>query len=114
MTPEVNNFKQIIVKFLDSYKYNKIQTLNLNETDNQPMQIMEQIENIIDSMEETRSSMSYLQEELVKIPALTGKFKRARRTSANILGQLIAEIAFAIDHAKEIYKEYEQIYNSDS
>ncbi len=52
-----------------------------------------------------RESIGQFQSSINQVPALTGKFKRARRRTAEVLGEFIAEVSFTIDEAERLLKE---------
>ena len=60
---------------------------------------------LISVLQATGESESTLQSTISQVPALTGKFKRARKRSAAILGEFIAEISLTIDEAKRLIEE---------
>ena len=60
---------------------------------------------MIEAMQTTLQHMTEFQATIRRIPALTGKFKRARNRTAATLGELIAEITFSIAEAKQIADE---------
>lgn len=60
---------------------------------------------LIEALQRCREQLGSFQSIVSQVPALTGKFKRARKRAAVILGDLIAEMSFSIDEAKRALKE---------
>ena len=59
------------------------------------------LENLISGLESAQDSIAGFQDSLNSVPALTGKFKRAKRRAAAILGELIADILLTTDEARK-------------
>ena len=59
------------------------------------------LELLISNLESARASTSHFQDSVNSIPALTGKFKRAKRNTAAILGELIANMLLTTDEARQ-------------
>ena len=57
---------------------------------------------LVSAMESTLHSTAEFQATLRRLPALTGRFKRARNQAATMLGELIAEITFSNQEAKQL------------
>lgn len=57
---------------------------------------------LIEVMETGRQGVANFQTTIRKTPALTGRYKRARKRAASMLGELIAEVSIFIDEAKEV------------
>ena len=62
------------------------------------------LETLVKGLIEGISVISKFQAAIAKVPALTGKFKRARRRTAAILGELIAEFSLTINEARKVQK----------
>ena len=58
--------------------------------------------NLIETMKTVKGQVGGFQKSIQEAPALTGKFKNARRRGVSMLGELIAEISFSIDETKDI------------
>jgi len=58
--------------------------------------------NMIEAMETTLRQMSDFQGVIKRLPALTGRFKKARNHAASVIGELIAEITFSIGEARQL------------
>ena len=63
------------------------------------------IKEMIGAMETALQSITKLQRTIMRIPALTGRFKQARNRTAEVLGELVAEITFSISEANQILPE---------
>jgi hypothetical protein len=63
------------------------------------------VTNLFTGMESTLAHIAQFQATIKGIPALTGKFKKARNHAAGVLGELIAEITFSAAEAKQIAAE---------
>lgn len=61
--------------------------------------------NMIPVVRESRDHTITFQSTINGVPALTGRFKRARRRAAAILGELIAEMSFSIEEAQRLLDE---------
>ena len=62
------------------------------------------LETLIKGLNEGIAGISGFQAAIAEVPALTGKFKRARRRTAAILGELIAEFSLTINEAQKMQK----------
>ena len=58
------------------------------------------LETIISSLESALGSITGFQDSINSVLALTGKFKRAKKRAATILGKLIAEMSLTLDEAR--------------
>ena len=63
--------------------------------------IQQNLEELISNMASAQDSTASFQASIESVPALTGKFKRAKRRAAAVLGGLIAEISLAADGAQK-------------
>ena len=63
--------------------------------------IQQGLEDLISHMTSAQDSTVSFQASIDSVPALTGKFKRAKRRAAAILGELIAEISLTADAAQK-------------
>ena len=63
--------------------------------------IQQGLEDLIFHMTSAQDSTASFQVSIDSVPALTGKFKRAKRRAAAILGELIAEISLTADDAQK-------------
>ena len=63
------------------------------------------LEGLISGLEAARNGTAGFQASIDGMPVLTGRFKRAKRRAAAMLGELIAEIALTTDEAREVLKE---------
>ena len=63
--------------------------------------IQQGLEDLISHMTSAQDSTASFQASIDSVPALTGKFKRAKRRAAAILGELIAEISLTADEAQK-------------
>jgi hypothetical protein len=61
---------------------------------------------LIEAMETGRAPLSTLQTTIRQMPALTGRFKRARKRTALVLGDLIAETSFSIEEARTLLSRF--------
>ena len=61
------------------------------------------LETIISSLKSAQGSTVGFQDSINSIPALTGKFKRAKKRVATILGKLIAEMSLTMDEARKTH-----------
>jgi hypothetical protein len=68
---------------------------------------------LIAVMVESQAKVNGFQEAVRRVPALTGKFKRARNRAVSMLGEFVAEISFSIDEAKSILKQLKVDDNND-
>ncbi len=68
--------------------------------------IQQGLEDLISHMTSAQDSTASFQASIDSVPALTGKFKRAKRRAAAILGELIAEISLTAD---EVQKTLEMV-----
>ena len=62
------------------------------------------LENLISILESSRVSTVDFQGTLDSIPALTGKFRRAKRKAGAVIGQLIAELSLTADMTRTALK----------
>ena len=73
-----------------------------SEIGNAPNEDSQQdLENLISGLESAQVSTAGFQDSLNTVPALTGKFKRAKRKAAAILGEFIAEMLLTKDEARK-------------
>lgn len=73
-----------------------------------PQQVEENrraLENLIQVMDGSRTNTMSFQASVRQVPALTGKFKRSRQHAASTLGNVIAELSFGIDEAKDLLRQ---------
>ena len=63
--------------------------------------IQQGLEDLISRMTSAQDSTASFQASIDSVPALTGKFKRAKRRAAAILGELIAEISLTADETQK-------------
>ena len=59
------------------------------------------LETLISSVKSAQSSTTRFQDSIDSVPALSGKFKRAKKRAATILGKLIAEMSLTMDEAQK-------------
>ena len=69
-----------------------------NPTDENIQQVFERL---MSELKSAQDSTARFQASIESIPVLTGKFKRARRRAAAILGELIAEMSLTADEARQ-------------
>jgi hypothetical protein len=60
---------------------------------------------LIVSTTESREKVMGFQASVAGLPGLTGKFKRSRRRASAVIGELIAEMSFAVDEASAVLQE---------
>ncbi|HEV7735101.1 MAG TPA: hypothetical protein VGR62_23225 [Candidatus Binatia bacterium] len=60
---------------------------------------------LISTIESSREQMLQLQNTIARVPALTGKFKRARKRAAAVLGELVAEMSLSLRAAQDLLSE---------
>ena len=60
---------------------------------------------LISSTTESREKVMGFQASVGGLPGLTGKFKRSRRRASAVLGEMIAEMSFAVDEASAVLKD---------
>lgn len=60
---------------------------------------------LIPVIHESREHVMNFQASISRVPALTGRFKRARRRAAAILGELVAEMSFSMQEAASLLEE---------
>jgi hypothetical protein len=65
----------------------------------------EALRTLIGTIRATRESTSGFQASVSQVPALTGKFRRARARCSALLGDLVAELALTIDAAASLLSE---------
>jgi hypothetical protein len=63
------------------------------------------LENLIQAMDASRANTMSFQTSVRQVPALTGKFKRSRQQAASTLGNVIAELSFGIEEAKDLLRQ---------
>jgi hypothetical protein len=63
------------------------------------------LEELIHVMGASRANTISFQASVRQVPALTGKFKRSRQQAASILGNVVAELSFGIDGAKDLLRQ---------
>lgn len=62
----------------------------------------EALKQLINVLQTSRESTGTFQASISQVPALSGRFKRARKRTAAVLGELIAEMSITIDEAKRL------------
>ena len=67
---------------------------------------------LIGTMRTVKGQVGGFQKAMQEAPALTGKFKKARRRGVSMIGELIAEISFSIDETEAIVKGFGENYES--
>ena len=72
--------------------------------------IPQTLEALISNMASAQDSTASFQASIDSVPALTGKFKRAKRKAAAVLGELTAEISLTAD---EVQKTLEVVRSSE-
>ena len=78
------------------------ETQELGNTEN--TEDLAALDTLVKGLIEGIAGISKFQAAIAKVPALTGKFKRARRRTAAILGELIAEFSLTINEARNVQK----------
>ncbi len=63
--------------------------------------IQQTLENLISDVTSAQDGTASFQASLESVPALTGKFKRAKRRAAAILGEFIAEMSLTADEVRK-------------
>ena len=133
----VSKFKHIIngaADDIDEFVGDLAQDVNIYRSDNRVMlsevrsllearrelgdrtnsdQEMETLRSLIETMRTVKGQVDGFQESMQEAPALTGKFRSARRRGVSMLGELIAEISFSIDETEDILKNFGNTGDSD-
>lgn len=60
---------------------------------------------LIDAIESSRQHVISFQSTVSELPALTSRFKRSRKRTAAMLGELVAEMSFTVDEAKGLLEQ---------
>ena len=106
----LNDFVQAMIPSVEEYRtHSRAMFSNLrnglqahselgNPTDEN---IPQALEDLICTLTSTQDSTASFQASIDSVPALTGKFKRAKRKAAAILGEFIAEISLTADEARK-------------
>ena len=68
---------------------------------------------LVETMKTVKGQVGRFQQAMQEAPALTGKFKKARRRGVSMLGELIAEISLSIDEIVAIVKSVGKTYDSE-
>lgn len=63
------------------------------------------LESLVQAMEQSRSSTISFQASVRQVPALTGRFKRSRQHASSTLGNVIAELSFGMEEAKDLLRQ---------
>ena len=63
--------------------------------------VQQNLEELISNMASAQDNTASFQASIDAVPALTGKFKRAKKRTAAVLGELIAEISLTADEAQK-------------
>ena len=106
----LSDFVQAMIPSVEKYRtHSRAMFSNLrnglqahSELGNPPDEDIQQgLEDLISNMTSAQDSTASFQASIDSVPALTGKFKRAKRKAAAILGELIAEISLTADEAQK-------------
>ncbi len=62
----------------------------------------EALAKLIEILRSSRDATSVFQATISHVPALTGRFKRARKRTAEVLGEFVAEMLFTIEEAQRL------------
>ena len=104
----LGNFVQAMAPSVDEYRTHSRAMFSYlrnglranSELGNPPDEDIQQVfERLMSELKSAQDSTARFQASLESVPALTGKFKRARRRAAAILGELIAEMSLTADEA---------------
>ena len=83
--------------------------LELNSGKDNNYEDLETLRNLIETMKTVTGQVGGFQKAMQEAPALTGKFRNARRRGVSMLGELIAEISFSIDETEDIIHAYQPV-----
>lgn len=113
MKPELISLKTnmgiILSTFENAYKF-AVEELKMPATKQQDD--IKGLKGMIDTMVTIQDQTSSFQSTLESLPALTGKFKKARKSATSVLGELVAELRIATDRGISILHELEEIPKS--
>lgn len=103
MTPNVERYKIHNRALFDNMRHAFHGSAELGPRDN--TEDRRALAKLIPVIHESREHVMGFQTSISRVPALTGRFKRSRKRSAAILGELVAEMSFSIQEAKALLGE---------
>ena len=85
----------------------------LNSGEDNDDKELKTLRNLIETMKTVKGQVGGFQTSMQEAPALTGRFKSARRRGVSMVGELIAEISFSIDETEGIIDDCEKACDSE-
>jgi hypothetical protein len=105
MSPVIIRFRVENRAMFANLRQALVERKELNVSPEQIQKDREALVKFIELMETTREQATSFQSSIASMPALTGRFKRARKQTTGMLGDLIAEVSFLIEEGRKILPE---------
>jgi hypothetical protein len=114
MQPALTNFKKYIgTVFTTLETAYEIATSELELNDSKKKEDIEGLKILLNTMEVVQGQVSSFQQTIESLPALTSKFKKARRNTSKVLGELVAEIRLAFIRGSTLVATIDQGQNQE-
>lgn len=103
MTKDLNQFKVDLEALLRYFKEITLTSQNeLKLPSDRFLENKDALLELLKAMVGASQQVTSLQESIKSLPALTGKFRRARKNAAGVVGDLIATISLSIDNGNKM------------
>jgi hypothetical protein len=104
MTPELQRYRSDNESLFGNYllliKSTSAPEMYLRSSDEDRVALLQLIQTLVSNQQ----LVAGFQESIVRLPPLTGRFKRARSQAASMLGEFIAQISFSIDEVRQVLR----------
>jgi uncharacterized protein DUF4062 len=105
MSPVIIQFRTENRAMFANLRQALVERKELNVSPEEVQKDREALVKFIELVETTREQATSFQSSIASMPALTGRFKRARKQTTGMLGDLIAEVSFLIEEGRKILPE---------
>jgi hypothetical protein len=112
MNPHTISLPEDLNTFLESCRKIFEYQLSLPDQENEKIEnAFDTLETFIRSMGGTKNSLESFKESVSEIPALTRKFKKARKRTEDRIGQIVSTIEIGIKKGQVILSELDKVYS---
>jgi prefoldin subunit 5 len=103
MNPALTDFKKYIGTVFTTFDTAyEIAASELHPPDEKKQEDIEGLKTFLNTIELVQGQVSAFQQTIEGLPALTSKFKKARRNTSKVLGELVAEMRLAFIRGNQI------------
>jgi prefoldin subunit 5 len=109
MNPELIHFKNDINTILKTFETTyEFATQELDIPESKKREDIDGLKTLLNTMEGVQGQITVFQQSVERLPALTGKFKKARRNTTGVLGELVAAIRLATMRGRELINKIDE------